>query len=196
MVFFLADTHLELIVRPIAFVQVIEDRSKKSPLLQDDNYPLETIERINWSRAIINWQKKEFLQSWEPQVFYEPLLFGLSTRSLRNKSFLSAASFQETSCMLTSSAVKGRLDCLLGLKEHIILGTSLPIGTGSRFLDLSLSSVTSFSNPALITSHIYLLKNSEIINTQNNILLFDRLCEYEDKPLFCGTSLFLKYQHS
>lgn len=74
------------------------------------------------------------MHKWEPRVFYKPLLFGLTKGALRSDSFLSAASFQETSRVLSRAALAGRIDFLIGLKENLILGTRLPIGTNSRFL--------------------------------------------------------------
>jgi DNA-directed RNA polymerase subunit beta' len=68
------------------------------------------------------------------EVVYKPILFGLTRGSLRNASFLSAASFQETSRVLARAALRGQVDFLLGLKENLILGTYLPIGTNALFL--------------------------------------------------------------
>jgi hypothetical protein len=130
----LDDKHLELLVRPIAFVQVTQDQAQENPIIQGEKHPLELLERINYRRVIKNWQKKEVLRKWEPRVFYKPLLFGLTKGALRSDSFLSAASFQETSRVLSRAALAGRIDFLIGLKENLILGTRLPIGTNSRFL--------------------------------------------------------------
>jgi hypothetical protein len=129
----LDDKHLELIVRPISFVQVIQDSSNKNQIVQGENHPLENLERINWDRALLNWQKKESFREWKPKILYKPLLFGLTKRALRNASFLSAASFQETSRVLAQAAIRRRIDYLHGLKENLILGIRLPIGTNARF---------------------------------------------------------------
>nr|BBI28726.1 beta'' subunit of RNA polymerase [Dinophyceae sp. MRD-151] len=137
----LDDKHLELIVRPISFVQVIQDNARTNSIVQGENHPLENLERINWQRALDNWQKKESFREWKPKALYKPLLFGLTKRALRNTSFLSAASFQETSRVLAQAAVRRRIDPLHGLKENLILGTRLPIGTNDRFQAFNLISI-------------------------------------------------------
>ncbi len=63
-------------------------------------------------------------------VEYEPVLLGITKASLATDSFLSAASFQETTRVLTDAAIKGKTDPLLGLKENVIIGKLIPAGTG------------------------------------------------------------------
>ena len=60
-----------------------------------------------------------------------PILLGITKASLQTNSFISAASFQETTRVLTESAVSGRTDDLIGLKENVIVGRLIPAGTGS-----------------------------------------------------------------
>ena len=60
----------------------------------------------------------------------DPLLLGITKASLMTESFLSAASFQETTKVLTESAIRGKRDKLLGLKENVIIGKLIPAGTG------------------------------------------------------------------
>ena len=62
----------------------------------------------------------------------EPVLLGITKASLATDSFLSAASFQETTRVLTDAAIKGKVDPLLGLKENVIIGKLLPSGTGMK----------------------------------------------------------------
>ena len=72
-----------------------------------------------------------------------PVLLGITKASLATDSFLSAASFQETTKVLTDAAIKGKVDPLLGLKENVIIGKLVPAGTGMhRYGDISLESVT------------------------------------------------------
>jgi DNA-directed RNA polymerase subunit beta' len=59
-----------------------------------------------------------------------PLLMGITKASLQSDSFISAASFQETTKVLTEAALAGRIDNLVGLKENVILGHLIPAGTG------------------------------------------------------------------
>ena len=59
-----------------------------------------------------------------------PVLLGITKASLQTESFLSAASFQETTKVLTEAAIRGKVDNLLGLKENVIIGKLIPAGTG------------------------------------------------------------------
>ena len=75
-----------------------------------------------------------------------PILLGITKASLATDSFLSAASFQETTRNLTDAAVKGKIDPLLGLKENVIIGKLIPAGTGmSRYRNIKLK----FNKPAV-----------------------------------------------
>ena len=66
-------------------------------------------------------------------------LFGITKASLATESFLSAASFQETTRVLTEAAIKGKIDPLVGLKENVIIGKLIPAGTGmSRYKDIEI----------------------------------------------------------
>ena len=70
-----------------------------------------------------------------------PVLLGITKASLATESFLSAASFQETTRVLTDAAIKGKVDPLVGLKENVILGKIIPAGTGmQRYADVQLES--------------------------------------------------------
>ena len=60
----------------------------------------------------------------------EPLLLGITKASLSTESFISAASFQETTKVLTEAAIQGKIDRLKGLKENVIMGRLIPAGTG------------------------------------------------------------------
>ena len=61
-----------------------------------------------------------------------PVLLGITKSSLETDSFLSAASFQETTRVLTDASIKGKVDYLQGLKENVIVGKLIPAGTGAR----------------------------------------------------------------
>ena len=64
-------------------------------------------------------------------VTFSPLLLGITRASLNTESFISAASFQETTRVLTDAAVEGKTDNLSGLKENVIIGRIIPAGTGA-----------------------------------------------------------------
>ncbi|MCI8403868.1 MAG: DNA-directed RNA polymerase subunit beta' [Clostridia bacterium] len=71
---------------------------------------------------------------------YSPVLLGITKASLATDSFLSAASFQETTKVLTEAAIKGKVDPLLGLKENVIIGKLIPAGTGmSMYKDINIT---------------------------------------------------------
>ncbi|AQT84803.1 DNA-directed RNA polymerase subunit beta' [Paenibacillus larvae] len=75
--------------------------------------------------------KTALLEGREPAVA-KPILLGITKASLETDSFLSAASFQETTRVLTDAAIKGKVDQLLGLKENVIIGKLIPAGTGMQ----------------------------------------------------------------
>ncbi len=66
----------------------------------------------------------------------DPILLGITKASLQTKSFISAASFQETTRVLTEAAVEGKIDHLSGLKENVIVGRLIPAGTGTVLRNL------------------------------------------------------------
>src|SRR5699024_8158861 len=73
---------------------------------------------------------KEVLKEGKEPAAGDPVLLGITKASLETDSFLSAASFQETTRVLTDAAIKGKKDELLGLKENVIIGKLVPAGTG------------------------------------------------------------------
>ena len=102
--------------------KVIITYEGNTPLLQREVIDLYHIQYIN---QIVQRQKKK-------RASYVPLLLGITRAALNNPSFISAASFQETTRVLTKAAVEGRIDWLRGLKENIIIGHLIPAGTGSQ----------------------------------------------------------------
>jgi hypothetical protein len=138
----LDDKHVELIVRPRGYGEVVRDSAWHEPLARGEIHPREVLERANQLRALYNLTKAEQVRDLYPRIEYEPVILGLTKASLwtTSESFLSAASFQETSRVLARAGIRGRTDYLLGLKENLILGTRLPIGTAARHLLLVPSS--------------------------------------------------------
>ncbi|MBU1022811.1 DNA-directed RNA polymerase subunit beta', partial [bacterium] len=115
------DKHIEVIVRQmLRFVKIIDPGD--SDLLKGDLIDSGRFERI-FSRF-----KKAKMQP--PKA--EPILLGISRASLTTESFLSTASFQETTKVLTNAAVEGMTDYLRGLKENVIIGRLVPVGTGQE----------------------------------------------------------------
>ena len=115
------DKHLEVIIKQMT-TKVLITYEGNTPLLRREVVDLYHIQYIN---QIITSQKKQ-------SACYVPLLLGITKAALNNPSFISAASFQETTRVLTKAAIEGRIDWLRGLKENIIIGHLIPAGTGSQ----------------------------------------------------------------
>lgn len=113
--------HLEVIIKQMT-TKVLITHEGNTPLLRREVIDLYHIEYIN---QVIQSQNKQ-------SAYYVPLLLGITKASLNNPSFISAASFQETTRVLTKAAIEGRIDWLRGLKENIIIGHLIPAGTGSQ----------------------------------------------------------------
>jgi DNA-directed RNA polymerase subunit beta' len=114
------DKHIEVIVRQM--LQKVEiDDTGETDLIQG-----EQIDKIELDE--INARAKE--EGKKPAVGH-PVLLGITKASLQTRSFISAASFQETTRVLTEAAVNGKIDTLEGLKENVIVGRLIPAGTGA-----------------------------------------------------------------
>ena len=87
-------------------------------------------QRVNVN-VFTNKNKQAFAEGKNPAVG-KPLIIGVKTSALDTDSFLSAASFQETTRVLTNAAIKGKVDYLVGLKENVIVGKLIPAGTGLK----------------------------------------------------------------
>ena len=85
-------------------------------------------------------ENKELVAEGKKPAIGKRILLGITKASLSTESFLSAASFQETTRVLTDAAIKGKVDPLLGLKENVIIGKLIPAGTGmSQYKNLHIS---------------------------------------------------------
>ena len=92
-------------------------------------------------------QNAEMLEKGLQPAEGRPVLLGITKASLATDSFLSAASFQETTRVLTDAAIKGKVDPLLGLKENVIIGKLIPAGTGmNRYRDIKIKYNTTNSD--------------------------------------------------
>ena len=82
------------------------------------------------------------------EASYEPVLLGITKASLTTQSFISAASFQETTRVLTDAAIRGAKDDLLGLKENIIIGHLIPAGSGIyRYAEIDIEPPAGYEMP-------------------------------------------------
>ncbi len=114
------DKHIEVIVRQMLQKVEIEDPGE-SDFLKD-----EQVDRLDLDEA-----NTALIAEGKKPASGNPVLLGITKASLQTRSFISAASFQETTRVLTEAAVQGKVDKLEGLKENVIVGRLIPAGTGS-----------------------------------------------------------------
>ena len=119
----IADKHLEVIVRQMFSRVQIEDAGD-SEFITGDVVSKLTVEETN----------AKLVEAKKNIVKYTQLLLGITKASLSTDSFLSAASFQDTTRVLIAAATSGKVDHLYGLKENVILGRRIPVGTGAKDL--------------------------------------------------------------
>lgn len=113
---YIADKHLEIVVRQMtAKVQI--RKGGKTGLLCGE------LVELDWVRLIEQRFGSE-------EIAYEPIILGITKSCLETESFISAASFQETTRILTKAAIQNKIDFIRGLKQNVILGNLVPAGTG------------------------------------------------------------------
>ena len=113
------DKHIEVIVRQMLQKVEITDGGDTT-LLAGEQVDREEMDEINAK-----------LEKKQKKAEGKPVLLGITKASLQTRSFISAASFQETTRVLTEAAVQGKIDTLNGLKENVIVGRLIPAGTGA-----------------------------------------------------------------
>ena len=121
---YINDKHIETIARQM-LQKVLIKESGDSNLIAGEQVQRRDIIKLN--KILISEGKKE--------VKFEPVLLGITKASLQTSSFISAASFQETTKVLTDAATLGKVDTLKGLKENVIVGRLIPAGTGKMTSD-------------------------------------------------------------
>jgi DNA-directed RNA polymerase subunit beta' len=115
----IADKHIEIIVRQMTRKVQIDD-SGDTFLLGGEMVDVKVLNEAN----------RQAIENGTTPAKAHPVLLGITKASLNTESFISAASFQETTRVLTEAAVEGRMDVLRGLKENVIIGRLIPAGTG------------------------------------------------------------------
>jgi DNA-directed RNA polymerase subunit beta' len=113
------DKHIEVIVRQML---------RKVEVTSAGDTRLLRGEQVE--HALLIDENKRVMAEGKQPALYEPLLLGITKASLATESFISAASFQETTRVLTEAAVRGSTDRLAGLKENVIVGRLIPAGSG------------------------------------------------------------------
>ena len=117
------DKHIEVIVRQMLRKCEILDPGESTEFLKDEIAEVSRVRTVN---------ERLEAQGKKP-VIYRHILMGLTKASLSTDSFISAASFQETTRVLTEASVEGKVDELRGLKENVIVGRLIPAGTGYKY---------------------------------------------------------------
>jgi len=113
------DKHIEVIIRQM-LRRVRVTRPGESDFLVDESV----------ERSVIAAANARLQENGQEPAQWEPMLLGITKASLSTDSFISAASFQETTRVLTEAAIQGKVDFLRGLKENVIMGRLIPAGTG------------------------------------------------------------------
>ncbi|MBA2536294.1 MAG: DNA-directed RNA polymerase subunit beta' [Actinobacteria bacterium] len=119
------DKHIELIVRQM-LKKVRVENAGETDLLPGQLVDKVVLDRENARMREVKGKKKK------EEATFEPLILGITKASLATESFLSAASFQETTKVLTDASIEGKVDHLLGLKENVIIGKLIPAATGLK----------------------------------------------------------------
>jgi len=143
------DKHIEVITRQMLQKVEISDPGDSAFIAGEQLDKLEA-EEIN---------EKLISKNQQPMV-YKPILLGITKASLQTRSFISAASFQETTRVLTDAAVYRKSDHLIGLKENVIVGRLIPAGTGSSIRRLENDAAV--RDEALIAENAKNVENEEI----------------------------------
>jgi DNA-directed RNA polymerase subunit beta' len=129
-----SDKHIEIIIHQMLRKVRVEDAGD-TELLTGSLVDIFRFEEAN---------KKAIMEGGTPAIA-KRILLGITKASLATESFLSAASFQETTRVLTEAAIRGKIDPLIGLKENVILGKLIPAGTGmKRYKDITIKDSYSF----------------------------------------------------
>nr|YP_009520838.1 RNA polymerase beta subunit [Hesperocyparis benthamii]AXP34191.1 RNA polymerase beta subunit [Hesperocyparis benthamii] len=122
----ISDKHIEIIVRQITSKVLVVDVEKS----ENKNFENGLNSLFLPGELIGLSQAQRMDRALEKRINYRTILLGMTNASLNTQSFLSEASFQETARVLAKSALQGRIDWLKGLKENVILGKMIPVGTG------------------------------------------------------------------
>ena len=134
----ISDKHIEVIVRQMTSKVRVDDGGD-TVMLPGELVALREIEQVNEAMSITGGAPAQ----------YTPVLLGITKASLNTDSFISAASFQETTRVLTEAAIEGKSDWLRGLKENVIIGRLIPAGTGFNTHEDPFSSRNDLDNSSL-----------------------------------------------
>jgi DNA-directed RNA polymerase subunit beta' len=158
----ISDKHIEVIVRQMTSKVRVDDGGDTT-MLPGELVELRQIETVNEAMAITGGAPAQ----------YTPVLLGITKASLNTDSFISAASFQETTRVLTEAAIEGKSDWLRGLKENVIIGRLIPAGTGyNAYEDASANTLDADYSSAAAGIYAY-GDRSDVDLDQNDPLVLD-----------------------
>ncbi len=150
----IADKHIEVIVKQMTSKVRIDDGGDTT-MLPGELQELRQVEQVNEAMSITGAAPAE----------YTPMLLGITKASLNTDSFISAASFQETTRVLTEAAIEGKSDWLRGLKENVIIGRLIPAGTGfNAYEDSTMSNPIAdgdYGNPGMYGAYDGMMGSDE-----------------------------------
>ena len=154
----ISDKHIEIIVKQmLRKMKVIEGGD--TGCLPGTNINVNAFTELN----------RDVLRSGKHPAVARPVLLGITKASLETESFLSAASFQETTKILTDASIKGKKDLLKGLKENVLIGKLLPAGTGLRGPLKSPETLKREAEEAFAASQ-EVVDESEIVSEDNEVI--------------------------
>jgi len=131
------DKHIEIIVRQMLRRREVVEAGDSRFLAGDQA-----------DRAVLEAENDRLREEGKTEAVGRPILLGLTKASLSTESFISAASFQETTRVLTEAAMEGKLDKLEGLKENLIVGRLIPAGTGLAYHEMRRAEEAEAAEPA------------------------------------------------
>lgn len=167
----ISDKHVEVIVRQMTSKVKVEDGGDTT-LLPGELVELQQIDNINEAMTLTKGMP----------ATYSPILLGITKSSLNTDSFISAASFQETTRVLTEAAIEGKADWLRGLKENVIIGRLIPAGTGfNAYLDNS-RNINIEKQNELSYSYYLNTSYSEEIKTLEDFIIDDTIARNYGRP--------------
>ena len=143
------DKHIELIVRQMLQKVRVETNG------DSDMLPGTLVDTLDFedTNELLESEGKEMAEG-------KQVLLGITKASLATNSFLSAASFQETTKVLTEAAIKGKVDPLIGMKENVIIGKLIPAGTGmKRYRNIKLDSDVNENERLILMTILLQMKN-------------------------------------
>jgi DNA-directed RNA polymerase subunit beta' len=169
----ISDKHIEVVVRQMTSKARIEDGGDTT-MLPGELVELYQIEQVNEAMSITGGAPAQ----------YTPVLLGITKASLNTDSFISAASFQETTRVLTEAAIEGKSDWLRGLKENVIIGRLIPAGTGfNAYEEVGSPDIDPIYDPAVFDDDTDL---SDIVLDDRTARSFglEELSGFEERPSF------------